>query len=54
MEQQTPEPRTFPNLTILNLVNLLDLEIFCIYFSHSLFDAPIILEGYTALSVEIK
>ncbi len=39
------EPNTFPNLTIENSVELDDEEKFCIYYSQSLLDAPIIFDG---------
>ncbi|MNN28456.1 hypothetical protein D3C81_1420270 [compost metagenome] len=46
-------PNTLPNLTATNSV-LLCLFIACIIISHILLEAPIILVGLTALSVEIS
>ena len=46
-------PNTFPNLTATYSV-LLSLFFACTIISHNLFVAPIILVGFTALSVEIN
>jgi hypothetical protein len=51
------DPNTLPNLTIVNfvLIGLLESKaIDCNIISANRFDAPIILVGLTALSVEIK